>query len=272
LDVERIKKIDQKIRRYEGIYALLNLSPQGKDMDVVSCEDADNAALQKFQVNRVCKAKLITFVNIFSYYRLLDSGFPTDRLDTILVDGLVHVKLHNFYHKEKINRVSFDFSSLANDCLEYAQKNNLKVALIGAKADEIKIAVMNLQNKYRNLCIVYSRNGYFFSGSEMQELCNTLRQKGPDLIILGMGTPEQEKCALYLSEHGLLCPIITCGGFLTQVAKRSDYYRYIVKKLNLRWLQRAIEFKHVRKRLFVYYPKNIIRYFIDHTVLLIKRY
>jgi N-acetylglucosaminyldiphosphoundecaprenol N-acetyl-beta-D-mannosaminyltransferase len=218
------------------------------------------------------RASLITFVNTFSYYKLLDSRLPIDRLDTIFVDGLLQVKLHNIFHKEKINRASFDFSSLANDCFKYAQKNNLKIALIGAKSNEIAAAVKNLQDKYNNLRVAYSRDGYFHSEEEKQELCGILRDKKPDIVILGMGTPEQEECALYLSEHGMLCPIITCGGFLTQTAKKPDYYNPLVKKFNLRWLQRAIEFKHIRKRVFIDYPKNIARYFIDHIMLLLKKY
>jgi N-acetylglucosaminyldiphosphoundecaprenol N-acetyl-beta-D-mannosaminyltransferase len=216
------------------------------------------------------RANLITFVNTFSYYQLLDSGFPVERLDTIFADGLLQVKLHNFFHKEKINRASFDFSSLADDCLLYAQKNNLKVAMIGAKPEEITEAVKNLRDKYKDLRIVYSRDGYFYSEDERQELCRILKAKRPDIVILGMGTPEQEECALYLSEHGVTCSIITCGGFLTQTARKPDYYRPLIKRFNLRWLQRAIEFKHIRKRLFVDYPKNIARYFIDHMMLLLK--
>jgi N-acetylglucosaminyldiphosphoundecaprenol N-acetyl-beta-D-mannosaminyltransferase len=221
---------------------------------------------------KMSKANVITFVNTFSYYQLLDSGFPLDRLDTIFVDGQLQVKLHNFFHKEKINRASFDFSSMADDCFEYARKNNMKIALVGARPDEIKEAVENLRGKYNGLRIVYSRDGYFSSEEEKRILCGELKEKNPDMIILGMGTPEQEKCALYLSEQGLLCPIFTCGGFLTQTAKKPDYYLPLVKRLNLRWLQRALEFKHVRKRLFVDYPRNVARYCIDHITLLLKKY
>jgi N-acetylglucosaminyldiphosphoundecaprenol N-acetyl-beta-D-mannosaminyltransferase len=217
------------------------------------------------------KNNLITFVNTFSYYRLLDSGFPVNRLDSILVDGILQVKLHNIFHKGKINRASFDFSSIAKDCFEYAQKNHLKIALIGAKPEEITNAVKNLCKKYNGLRIVHSRDGYLRSEEEKRELCAILETRDPDIVVLGMGTPEQEECALYLSEQGLSCPIITCGGFLTQTAKNPDYYRPFVKKFNLRWLQRAVEFKHIRKRLFIDYPRNIIRYCVDHLALSLKK-
>jgi N-acetylglucosaminyldiphosphoundecaprenol N-acetyl-beta-D-mannosaminyltransferase len=219
---------------------------------------------------KMSRTNLITFVNTFSYYRLLDSGFPVNRLDTVLIDGLLQVKLHNFFHKEKINRASFDFSSIANDYFEYAREKQLKIALIGAKPDEIAEAVKNLCIRYKDLRIVHSRDGYLRSEEEKQELYTILKTKKPDMVVLGMGTPEQEECALYLSDRGLSCSIITCGGFLTQTAKKTDYYRPLVKKLNLRWLQRAVEFKHIRRRLFIDYPKNAARYCVDHLALLLK--
>jgi N-acetylglucosaminyldiphosphoundecaprenol N-acetyl-beta-D-mannosaminyltransferase len=218
------------------------------------------------------QANLITFVNTFSYYRLLDSGFPLKRIDRIFVDGVFQVKLHNLFYKAKINRASFDFSSMADDLFVFVKNNNLKIALMGATKEEIVIAVNNLKKKYSGLRIIHSRDGYFNSEEEKNDLYITLKEKNPDIVILGMGTPEQENFAVYLNEKGLYCTIITCGGFLSQTAKNQDYYWPIIKKLNLRWLQRAIEYKHVRKRLFIHYPKNIIRYCMDHIMLLVKNH
>jgi N-acetylglucosaminyldiphosphoundecaprenol N-acetyl-beta-D-mannosaminyltransferase len=82
-----------------------------------------------------------------------------------------------------------------------------------------------------------------------------------------MGTPAQEEFAIYLKEHGFVSYIFTCGGFITQTAKHTDYYKDVVKKINLRWLQRATDYKHIRKRLFINYPINIVRYLIEHFIL-----
>jgi N-acetylglucosaminyldiphosphoundecaprenol N-acetyl-beta-D-mannosaminyltransferase len=64
-------------------------------------------------------ASIVTFVNTFSYYKLLDSNCSIDKIDYIFVDGYLQVVLHNLFHKKKINRASFDFSSLANDFFDY---------------------------------------------------------------------------------------------------------------------------------------------------------
>jgi N-acetylglucosaminyldiphosphoundecaprenol N-acetyl-beta-D-mannosaminyltransferase len=214
------------------------------------------------------RSYITTFVNTFSYYQLLDSNCSIDKIDYIFVDGYLQVMLHNFFHKKKINRASFDFSSLANDFFNYAMENNLKLALIGAKDDEISAAIYNLENKYSHLQFSYFRNGYFDDEADKCETCEILKRRNIDVVLLGMGTPAQEKFAVYLKEHGLMSHIFTCGGFITQTAKHTDYYKDIIKKTNLRWLQRAFEYKYVRKRLFINYPVNIMRYLFEHFILM----
>jgi N-acetylglucosaminyldiphosphoundecaprenol N-acetyl-beta-D-mannosaminyltransferase len=213
---------------------------------------------------------ITTFVNTFSYYKLLDSDCPIEDIDCFFIDGLLQVKLHNLFHKHKTNRASFDFSSLADDFFRYSVRHNLKMAIIAASDDEVKIAVDNLRTKYPGLCIPYFRNGYINGIEEKAEVVFLLKDYGIDLIVLGMGTPVQEEFAVYLKTSGVNAYVFTCGGFITQTAKKLDYYSTIAKKSNLRWLQRAIEYKHVRKRLLVDYPKNIIRYLLEHIILLCK--
>jgi N-acetylglucosaminyldiphosphoundecaprenol N-acetyl-beta-D-mannosaminyltransferase len=212
-------------------------------------------------------AVIITFVNTFSYYQLLDSDCALDKIDHIFVDGSLHVKFHNIFNKNKANRASFDFSSIADDFFVYAVKQEMNIAIIGATENEIATAVSNLRNKYTGLRIVYFRNGYFHDEAERRDLYAVLGTQQIDTVIIGMGTPSQEQLAIYLKDQGLSAYIFTCGGFISQTARNVDYYHDITKKRDLRWLQRAIEFKHIRKRLLVNYPINIIRYLFEHTVL-----
>ncbi|GAB6393523.1 MAG: WecB/TagA/CpsF family glycosyltransferase [Treponematales bacterium] len=212
-------------------------------------------------------ARIITFVNTFSYYKLVDSGCPVADIDCFFVDGSFQVRLHNIFHKDKINRASFDFSSLADDFFNYAVTRDLKTAIIAASDAEARAAVANLRNKYPRLRIPYFRNGYFTDEREKQDTADILKSNSIDAVILGMGTPAQEEFAVYLKNSGVRAYIFTCGGFITQTAKNIDYYSAIAKKGNLRWLQRAIEYKHVRRRLLFDYPKNLLRYSFDHIVL-----
>ena len=254
---ERLKSIDLKIMNYKAVTELLSQNEQYNNF-------SENSFQIGFDTNRKKKPNLITFFNTYSYYKLFDSDCNLDRFHVFLLDGKLQVILHNVFHKNKVKRASFDFSSIAHEFFEYSQSKNLRIVLIGASAEEIVIAVKNLHKKYPSLKIVYSRDGYFQSESEKQSLCGILKEKNPDVIILGMGAPAQEEYAIYLHDNGLLCTVITCGGFFTQTSLKTDYYNPIIKKTGLRWLQRLIQFKHVRRRLLIDYPKNIIRYLMEH--------
>jgi N-acetylglucosaminyldiphosphoundecaprenol N-acetyl-beta-D-mannosaminyltransferase len=129
----------------------------------------------------------------------------------------------------------------------------------------------NIQYAYPDLQIVYRRAGYFQSESDKLHVCDILKEIKPDMIILGMGTPAQEEYAVYLSDNGVSCFIITCGGFFSQTAKKIDYYNPLINKLGLRWLQRLVQEKHMRKCLLVVAPKKIIRYLLEHILLRFRK-
>ncbi|EJL7009021.1 WecB/TagA/CpsF family glycosyltransferase, partial [Vibrio cholerae] len=116
----------------------------------------------------------------------------------------------------------------------------------------------NIVSEYPKLKINYRRNGFFNNKIEVEDIVfNVLKS---DFIILGLGTPKQEDFSSYLHSIYPGKIIFTCGGFITQTAIKNDYYFPIVKKLGLRWLQRAIMHKHVRRRLLYDYPIFFYKY------------
>jgi N-acetylglucosaminyldiphosphoundecaprenol N-acetyl-beta-D-mannosaminyltransferase len=191
----------------------------------------------------------------------MDKPSLIKEFDSFYADGALLVKLYNLFNKNKIDRVSFDFSSIANDVLEHAQTNKLAVSFIGAKEEELTGALSNLGLLYPNMNIVYSRNGYFQNATDYKNCFESMRKIKIDILIIGMGSPYQEEFAVKVKHSELNIPLVfTCGGFLTQTAIKPDYYYPIVKKLGLRWLQRAIMHKHVRNRLLKEYPIFVVRY------------
>lgn len=209
--------------------------------------------------------KLLTFLNPYSYKVFLENSELIDEFDSFYADGALLVKLHNVFNQNKIDRVSFDFSSIAKDVLEYANNNQLNIALIGAKQDELDAAVKNLKNMYPNINYCYTRNGYFNDDEEYVKCFDELENIKVDILIIGMGSPHQEKFAVRVKKENLDIPLFfTCGGFLTQTSIKADYYHPLVKKFGLRWLQRAIMHKHVRNRLIKDYPRFVVEYISNH--------
>ncbi len=205
----------------------------------------------------------MTFVNPVSFY-----GFKSMRgreeFDFVFSDGALLTRLHNvFFSGSKIERNSFDFSSIAGDVLQYAAENGLKVVFVGGVESDIEPVSCAMSQRFDNLdFVVFS--GFFSSVEVRDSFIDGLNEICPDIIICGMGFPRQEEFLLRCK--GLLeKPIVgfTCGGFITQTALRPDYYSTWVKRLGLRWLQRAIMHGHVRKRLLVDYPVFLVKYLRD---------
>jgi exopolysaccharide biosynthesis WecB/TagA/CpsF family protein len=207
--------------------------------------------------------KLVTFVNPFSYYILKDEhngiiGF----MDHIFADGIMLVRLNNFLYPGKlINRYSFDFTSLAPVVFKHAIEKNMKVALVGGSETEISMAVDVLSNRFPLLDITFSRSGYFANDVEFNKSLVDMKKLGINVVICGMGTPLQEK---YIIECKEQLPDLrygfTCGGFLSQISSREDYFNPLLNKLNLRWLQRAYRHSYVRRRLLVDYPQFVFKF------------
>lgn len=219
----------------------------------------------KSLLNVKTKNTYISFVNPFSYEILNDKPNLIDAVDYFFIDGNLLKFLHNLLHHDaRVDRVSFDFSSIAGDVFKFCEDNNLKVGLIGSTESEIDSAITNLRSIYSTLDVRYSRNGFFESESEMIQTSFDMNKINIDIVIIGMGSPHQEKYLSILKEYSndiMLC--FTCGGFLTQTALRPDYYFPLVKKFNLMWLQRIIFHKHVRDRVVKVYPKFVFKYLLS---------
>lgn len=205
-------------------------------------------------------SKVVDFVNPFSYGIIVSRPDILDGIDMWFVDGSLLCCLRNLAGREYITRASFDFSSIAGLVFEWACRNEKRVAFVGATKDEIQRAARNLVGKFPLLNVVYVRDGYL-EASSMDGVVSEIDGACVDIVVIGMGCPFQEVFALEC-KRSLTRPtlIFTCGGFFTQTAARVDYYHPIVKRMGLRWLQRAVQYPHVRQRLLRDYPRFIVRY------------
>lgn len=207
------------------------------------------------------KPKIVTFLNPFSYYRVLDQPELINEIDYYFSDGSLLTFLHNVFDTESIERVSFDFSSVAHDVFQSAQENGLTLALVGSTKEEMTIASQRITKRYPKLSIIFSKDGFFETDSEIKECLNELLVIRPDILICGMGAPLQESFLVQARKQGVNSRLMfTCGGFFSQTAIREDYYFPIIRRFGLRWLQRLIEHQHIRSRVVRDYPVFLLRY------------
>lgn len=126
--------------------------------------------------------------------------------------------------------------------LKQAAAANLRVYLVGSpKANTIEQTVTVLKDRYRRLQIVGSMHGTMTTSYE-QALASDLQAKKPDLILVGLGFPLQEKLMISLRgqlPHGVL---IGEGGSFDYVefggkSRRAPIW---LRRIGLEWLWRLI--------------------------------
>ncbi|RJT25982.1 WecB/TagA/CpsF family glycosyltransferase [Buttiauxella izardii] len=212
--------------------------------------------------------QIVSFVNPFSYYMLKEDKSVSSSIDGFFVDGALLCLMHNIFNKRKVKRISFDFSSIADDFFRFCESHKLIISIIGAKKEELDKALIIFKKRYPLLRLGCCNDGYFGDGD-----IETIAEKtiNSDVVIIAMGAPRQERVALdiyMLNKHRL---VITCGGFITQTSIKEEYYNFIVKKTGLRWVQRIIMHKHVRVKVIKTYPRFIIRYIYESINMKIQK-
>jgi len=214
-------------------------------------------------ITKLDKTRVITFANTHSYFLLMDFK-DLNKISYIFSDGQFLTNLHNiFFQDEKITRASFDFSSKADDLFNYAIRENKVISIIGGEAKDIVDAKKYILARHPKLKFGFCRDGFFFNESQEKEAIIAATES--DIFIIGMGALKQETIAVKIKEmlpKGKL--VLTCGAFISQTAKRGDYYIPIVKRLGLMWLQRAVLEPHTLNRLFKI-PFFLLRYCVSHT-------
>ena len=84
----------------------------------------------------------------------------------------------------------------------------------------------------------------------------SINNVNPEVILIGMGAPQQDFMIEEIIKSGWRGLIFSCGGYFHQVAdsNKTNYYPHFINKLNLRWAFRIIK-----------EPKKMIkRYFYDY--------
>jgi len=213
--------------------------------------------------NKHSETVIFSFVNPFSYGIVASKLSIVNSVDYWFADGALLCFLSNLIRVKRITRASFDFSSIASEVFSFASVGKKRIAFVGGREEELDLAISGIRCMYPLLNVVGKFSG-FFEWSDARLVAYNVSLTMPDILIVGMGTPMQEEfSSICRDAFGTPCMIFTCGGFISQSAIKSDYYHPVIKRLGLRWLQRAYDFKHVRKRLIFDYPFFFFGYLTD---------
>ena len=123
---------------------------------------------------------------------------------------------------------------------------------LGSNDSVLNDLIIKIENRFPNLVIAGTQNGYFTSNDEVISKINS---SNPDLIFVGMSTPKQEKW-IYENKNKVNAKILISVGNAINVLS-GNYFRpnKFIRKIGLEWLFRLLrEPKRLWKRYLIGIP------------------
>lgn len=176
-----------------------------------------------------------------------------ENADLILADGMPLIwisKLLRTPLKEKVSG-----SDIFPNICKLASEKGYKIFLLGAAEGVALKASENLKVKYSNLNIVgcYSPNyGFEKDKEEIKKIINLINISKPDILIVGLGAPKQEKF-IFNYKDKLNVPIsLGLGASIDFEAGNIKRAPKWMQKIGTEWLYRLIkEPKRMYKRYLI---------------------
>lgn len=170
--------------------------------------------------------------------------------NTILVpDGIGIVKvarLNGYNIKERISGID-----IATILLDYGNELKKKIYLFGAKQEVIDLMKDVLEQKYPNLELVGTSNGYV---KDKDIVFDNIKKLEPDIVLVALGIPDQEKLIYKHIDKFKKGIFVGVGGSFDVISGSKKRAPKIFIKLNLEWLYRIVK---EPKRIKRFYDSNI---------------
>lgn len=156
--------------------------------------------------------------------------------DLIIPDGIGVIFASKILKKPLKQKVSG--IELAISLLPIIEKEGKSLFLLGGDKGIAELAKKIINEKYPNLNICGTENGYFEEEKEVIEQLNILK---PDVIFVCLGVPKQE---IFMSKYKNIINakvMLGLGGTLDILSGKKERAPKIFISLNLEWLYRLIK-------------------------------
>lgn len=157
-----------------------------------------------------------------------------DKASYVTADGIGVVKAAQILGNPLPERVAgYD---LMRNLLAVLNDKKLKLYMLGAQEETIQKAVQTVNEEYPNINLVGYHNGFF--QWEDPTIINEINEKQPDLILVALGVPRQEKWIAENIDSVEKGVFIGVGGSFDVLAGTVKRAPEIWQKLNLEWFYR----------------------------------
>jgi N-acetylglucosaminyldiphosphoundecaprenol N-acetyl-beta-D-mannosaminyltransferase len=174
--------------------------------------------------------------------------------DLVIPDGwsvVVAGKVLGYQLTERVTTADY-----FNDFCQMVEKNKFTCYLLGSKQKVVKQAVKYLKNKFPQLKVVGFHSG-FFNEKEEREVIEEINKEQPDFLLVGMGTPKQEK---WLKQNKDILEVKVgwgIGAMFDYLAGEKSRAPVWLGKVGLEWFYRLLM---EPKRLFKRYTIGNVRF------------
>ena len=158
--------------------------------------------------------------------------------DFILPDGIglkIGCRLNGIKLKDNLNG-----TDLLPDLCEICANNNRTVYLLGAQKGIAETMKENLKKKYPKLKICGIQHGYFDREKESPQIIRKINEQKPDLLLVAMGAPIQEKWVQKFKggiDAGL---IMSAGGLFDFYSGKNKRAPRWMRNCGLEWFYRLL--------------------------------
>jgi N-acetylglucosaminyldiphosphoundecaprenol N-acetyl-beta-D-mannosaminyltransferase len=218
-------------------------------------------------IDNACVARkkiVVANYNIHSFNMSVQFSWFYDFLqkaDIAHCDGLGIIYALRFmgYQIPKDYRVSY--SILMPKLLSHSNKNNFSVYLLGAKNQNVQMALDNIRQQYPNIRVA-GHHGYFsINDTEInQKIISEINEFSPNILIVGMGMPIQEYWVQKYQNILNVNSILLGGAAIDRLAGAVPNCPEVISKFGFEWLYRLIR-----------EPRRLAtRYIVGNTAFLLQ--
>ena len=146
--------------------------------------------------------------------------------------------------------------------IEYLNANKMSLFILGGKPGVAETAAANLKEKYPDLVIAGTNDGYF---KEEAPIVEKIALSAPDYLMVCLGAPKQEKFIAAYKDKLNAKVLIGAGGsadvFAGTMARAPEFFI----KHNLEWLYRIVKAKRLKRSLSLFtFAGSVIMHRIIH--------
>lgn len=185
------------------------------------------------------KAQILTAIHIGGLNALSTPGFSAAlrRARMVYADGIAVVLLAKLAGAKSIERsATTDIGIPVIRSVAALLQRPVRLALLGGEDGLASSAADSLRSQV-GADVVYTNHGYR-AEDDWHTVLEDLREAVPDIVILGLGSPQE---LLFADRNLDLLPpslILTCGGWFGFLAGEEPRAHWLLRRLGLEWLGR----------------------------------